>query len=499
MATKPVTIPEIWASNALYTTGPFIGSASKVVPAAAVAAEGHRPGALFPTPAEYENSQQNIITTWIATWVFAGSSTGAADAHIVESDSTGRSALVGLDLNDAVDETVLSVVGVNTIAPTAQFTCTTGATVVQAIVGNSTGTAFSASVGTGAGTGLDATLASSAAGGAGVRITTNGVCAADGIVVTCAAGHVGDGVIIDAAASGGNGLVVLGGTSRPAIDSTASGNQDAGQFLGSGLGSGVVADSGSTAGAAGVTAQALNNTGFGVQATVPVAATSAAAAVRAIGRGSGQGVQATAVNGVGVLTSASGVGGIALQIFGKVNDPTTVSNGALDYNTTTNTAVLANVAGGVYRDVQTSRGNMCTGGAVSGGVTTLGAAIWVTAATLTLTGGDAPSRSGRTLRLRFRCEARMTGAVATQGTLNLRIRDTTTPSTLLTLSGTGSADSAGILLDAINTIAWQRSVVVDVDYSPCPTGSLTFVAEIQALGGTDIRIRNVSLLPEGLF
>ena len=120
---------------------------------------------MFPTPAEYENYQQNQITTWVVNWLSLGSSAGAADAHIVETDATGRSALVGLDLNDAIDETVLNVTGVNTIAPTAVYTCTTGATVVQAAVGNSTGTAFSASVGTGAGTGLDATLASSAAGG----------------------------------------------------------------------------------------------------------------------------------------------------------------------------------------------------------------------------------------------------------------------------------------------------------------------------------------------
>jgi hypothetical protein len=497
MATKPVTTPQIWASNALYTTGPFIGQPSKVVPAGAVAAEGHRPGANFPTPAEYENQQQNRITDWIVSWLALGSSAGAADAHIVETDTTGRSALVGLDLNDAVDETVLNVTGVNTIAPTAVYTCTTGATVVQAAVGNSTGTAFSASVGTGAGTGLDATLAGSAAGGAGIRITTNGVCAADGIVLTCAAGHVGDGIIVDASAAGGTAISVLGSNARSAIDATAAGNQSAGQFTGAGLGSGIEANSGGTAGASGVAAQSLNNTGFGVTATVPVTATGAAAAVRAAGRGAGQGVTATAVTGAAVSASASNSAGVAIYMPGKAGDPSTFVVGSLDCNTVTSTLVTP--LSGVYRDVRTSIGNCCTGGTVGNKATTAGAVNWQPAASFTLSAGDAPARVGRTLRLRFRCDARL--LVANAGmTLNVQISRTAPGPTTILVSryGTGFTDAAGYYMSEATT-AWQRTIIIDFDYTIAFTGTHTFLAEILAFGGTDIRIRDAALLPEGLF
>ena len=60
MATKPSTIPRVWASSALYTNGPFIGDVMKVDPGAGIAAAGHRPGASFPTAAEHENFQQNL-------------------------------------------------------------------------------------------------------------------------------------------------------------------------------------------------------------------------------------------------------------------------------------------------------------------------------------------------------------------------------------------------------------------------------------------------------
>src|SRR5688572_32336253 len=126
MATKPSSTPEIWASNALYTTGPFIGLSSKAVPAPAVAAEGHRPGSAFPTPAEYENSQQNLITTWIKSWLSLGSSAGAADAHVVETNAAGRATLHGLTVNDLVNEVAVLLTGVGVLTPAVLVTNTSG-------------------------------------------------------------------------------------------------------------------------------------------------------------------------------------------------------------------------------------------------------------------------------------------------------------------------------------------------------------------------------------
>lgn len=117
MATKPATVPSIWAPGAVYTTGPFVGLANKVPVAGAVAIDGHRPGAADPTPAEYVNDQDNKTTTWIVDWLSQGDTVAAANTHIMETDAFGRHECVGLDMTDPVDETVCTIVGANTAAP----------------------------------------------------------------------------------------------------------------------------------------------------------------------------------------------------------------------------------------------------------------------------------------------------------------------------------------------------------------------------------------------
>ena len=69
MATKPVTLPNIWDSVGVYATGPFIGSISIVDPGAGIAGEGPRPGSLFPTAARMINAlrrQGERLTAQIA-------------------------------------------------------------------------------------------------------------------------------------------------------------------------------------------------------------------------------------------------------------------------------------------------------------------------------------------------------------------------------------------------------------------------------------------------
>lgn len=117
MATKPATVPSIWAPGAVYTTGPFVGLANKVPVAGAVALDGHRPGAADPTPAEYVNDQDNKTTTWIVDWLSQGDTVAAANTHIMETDASGRHECVGLDMTDPVDRTVCTIVGANTFVP----------------------------------------------------------------------------------------------------------------------------------------------------------------------------------------------------------------------------------------------------------------------------------------------------------------------------------------------------------------------------------------------
>lgn len=117
MATKPGTVPAIWSPSANYTTGPFIGQPTKVLPGGAVAVDGHRPGAADPTPAEYQNYQQHWSTQWIVNWLSQGLATPAANTHIVETDANGRTEIVGLDITDVVDRTVADWQCSNTIVP----------------------------------------------------------------------------------------------------------------------------------------------------------------------------------------------------------------------------------------------------------------------------------------------------------------------------------------------------------------------------------------------
>lgn len=190
MPTKPLAQPEYWATDAVYTTGPFIGQPQKVVPPGAFAAEGHRPGSLFPTPAEYENSQQNGITG-LARWTFAGTYNPDADAHIVETDATGRAGLHGLTVTDLVDETAVQVSGANTVAPTLTVQCSTDATRIQASLGVSNGTGYDVDCGIGTCVGYSAVMTASP--GTGVSVQADAATSGRPLLIT----NAGSGATAD--------------------------------------------------------------------------------------------------------------------------------------------------------------------------------------------------------------------------------------------------------------------------------------------------------------
>ena len=102
MATKPAITVPTWATNTNYSVGPtgVPGTATKVDYSAAVA-NGHIPagddGDPNPNPstAQHMNDYQNRVAQ-TCQWVLAGSSAGAADAHIVETDSAGKTTVKAL-------------------------------------------------------------------------------------------------------------------------------------------------------------------------------------------------------------------------------------------------------------------------------------------------------------------------------------------------------------------------------------------------------------------
>ena len=96
MPTKPTdNVPE-WASNANYTVGPtgIIGTPTKESTSLATAvANGFTPW-LPEAPATGEHTNEWMHRGWaLLDWVYQGSATASADAHIVETDSAGRAAL----------------------------------------------------------------------------------------------------------------------------------------------------------------------------------------------------------------------------------------------------------------------------------------------------------------------------------------------------------------------------------------------------------------------
>lgn len=492
--------PEYWATDAVYTTGPFIGQPQKVVPPGAFAAEGHRPGSLYPTPAEYENSQQNRITG-LARWVFAGTFNPDANAHIVETAASGYAGLFGLDIVNTVDAaSAFTVSSVNTLIPAAYIECLTGASGLQVNVGTAAATAVEGNTFAGTGTGVAAVMTGTLAGGAGLRATANGATAADALVVDHAG--TGRGAIITHTGASGIALRVSGNTGDAAIEASAAGNQSAIIANAAGTGVGVIGVSSATLGSVGVYGVLANNTGAGVYGITGGGAGTTATGVLGEGLASGAAVRGTGTNHAGGVFSSTNAAGVALFFPGKASDPTNVFDGRLDFNTTTRTLVLSDSSDIAYRDVWTSRGGLAIGATTGDSATTLGGAVWVTLCTLTLAGSNAPHRGGVTIVLRFMGTARSVAGAGVANTLNIRIRDTAIPlpSTIVTYLGAGAGAGAGFYLPpAPATFDWTTTIGFDVSYTIPSAGNRTFVAEIQTATANNIQVGRASLLPFGCF
>lgn len=99
MATKPLQQPEIWASQLLYASGPKAGQPTKATSESGAAVEGHKPGPTEPTTANEFNIFENKMSL-LARWGFAGRFDKMADAHPVETDSSGLLSARAADFGD---------------------------------------------------------------------------------------------------------------------------------------------------------------------------------------------------------------------------------------------------------------------------------------------------------------------------------------------------------------------------------------------------------------
>ncbi len=511
MATKPTTLPRAWADLALYDTGPFIGSVMKVDPGAGIAASGHRPGALFPTPAEYENYQQYHVTAKWIPWVNDGSFAGAADAHILETGPAGRTQAQGMTLNDAANETVLSVIGVNTLAPAVLVDATAGGGPgIQAQVDpNSFG--FTTEIGAGTGTGVSVFLNNTLAGGAGHDASDNAGSSGDGFRAVMSG--AGDGVVSSSSGSGVAGrfshtgvnaaLSVVGSNSYTSAALFTGGTTQTIYASATGTAMGAFIRGGTTAGADGLQASTQNNTGRALVASVPNTATSTARGLY-VSTGTSAAVAAEFVAG------GSGASGNYAAIFtGDATSPTKGVilmssqnadpsgggvSGALAMSTTKG-LTGGNFVDGTWRSYWNSVDGFSIGYSLSNSVTTNGAFVWATGATLTISAdGDSPKVAGATLLFRLSCNVRVTSAGGVK-TLGIWMEDQTAGSTVFLRNPTaGVAATAGYTIPTTD-VNWQSTCIVRTFSVNVPAaGTRQWTIKFADNGGVGfISLRDISL------
>lgn len=96
MATKP-SDTFTWATDTNFSSGPDTGNPTKANPPGwPNVAQGNVPG--LGVVAAFINKVLNVIGQWVNGWLLLGSSAGGADAHIVETNSSGHTALREIDL-----------------------------------------------------------------------------------------------------------------------------------------------------------------------------------------------------------------------------------------------------------------------------------------------------------------------------------------------------------------------------------------------------------------
>lgn len=512
MATKPTTLPRAWASLALYDTGPFIGSVMKVDPGAGIAASGHRPGALFPTPAEYENYQQNLITEYWVPWVDAGSFAGAADAHLLETDATGRTQAQGMTLDDAVNETVLSVIGVNTLAPAVLVDSTAGGGPgIQAQVDpNSFG--FTTEIGAGTGTGVSVFLNNTLAGGAGHDVSDNAGSSGDGFRAVMSG--AGDGVVSSSSGSGVAGrfshtgvnaaLSVVGSNSYTSAALFTGGTTQTIYASATGTAMGAFIRGGTTAGADGLQASTQNNTGRAVIASVPNTATSTARGLH-VSTGTSAAVAAEFVAG------GSGASGNYAAIF--TGDTTSPQKGII-YMTPQNADPSAflfidgalamsstkgltggNTNDGTWRSYWHSlNGYACAFGTLTN-KTTIGANLAYNNVGTITTANDGDQFKAANAQIIIRVTMAVRPMASAAGVyLGVRVQDTTGVAfTVFERSGAGGGDTAGFKL-ADNSQTWQSVCFTFIVTVPA-SGSRSYTLAINRDNAVncEVRVRDTTM------
>lgn len=508
MATKPIVQPELWASNAVYTTGPFIGSPGKVVPGGPVAAEGHRPGSAFPTPAEYENSQQNRITD-LVRWVFLGSSAGAADAHIVETDTSGRATLHGLTVDDSADETALVVFGSGATTAAATIENSGGGGGVSVDIGSAAATAYHSAL-TGDNLGLELTMADDSVA---IAITADGT--ATSTAVTILQGGAGRGIEV-VGGSGNTAIEATAGAGQIAVDAIANATsvhaiRGLGGLLravyGVGLGAGLGGEFlGGTTAPTGMRSTGGSATAYGVHGRTDAAGGASSAGVYGEGRGAaavGVLAESPAGRALVVMGDTTNPAYAAMRIVPQDNDP---SAGVFDgevYWSANHKTLRTCVAGYGFRSMPTMGPGSAfilnatqphddeqpTGGSFNP------ASPFLTVMCDTANGTGFYGGSGAEMVITFTGDIRLGTNVADY--FEVQFYDFTNGAPIATWEGSGNLPANGFY-QTDTSLNYSRSITASCRYSPGSDGDVEIRVLIAHAGSTQY-IRNGCVTVMGTF
>lgn len=463
MPTKPATTLKGWATDTNYSTGPKAGSPTKQTIPDGVAAEGHRPGKTAPTAAEYWNWWLNVLWLWI-DWLRQGSSAGAANAHICETDSTGKLQLESLVAQPSTNGAVAGrFVGANDAnALEVLHNSGLGAQAIYLLntdVGSTTWTRNT-------GGGLALYALSDSGTGAYLKGYQGALCEATG----------------DAPALRANGANT---GSSPAVEGLGGAGGAGGRFVG-----------GSTSGH-GCRGEAGNNTQYGVYGVSTADGQATAAGVRGDGLTLAPGVWGTGVSSPGVVGTASGAPGVYAACSGTARGALYLASVASDPSSTISGDLAVNAHDAMYKLVMNStwcavmwRRRGSAGEIVAGNTssTTNDFTNPVTVMTRALTNHQAPKFAGKVL-------ISIAMGIGRTGTCSIGID-------LVDVTASVTIKSWTLALYQSGAGVYERETNLQYVYSLPGTGNRTFRVDVYRVSGagTDtVRWRDSVLRVNGVF
>lgn len=465
---KPADTVQIWAKAGVFTNGPYAGLTNMEPIPDGAAEEGFIPGSANPSAAEHVNDWLNRAAKLIH-WVYQGSYTGDPDAHIVETDSAGKTQLQRLRVEPTGGSTdtveILGKVGIGQqYALTVEgLDCYGGACFFNSNVAEG--------ISVGGGPMSYAVWAiGSFAGGGGIRAEGQAGWSGGYFEST-------DADAIQAWATGnGNGLQAhAGGTGAYGL--WGDGNT---------LGDGVYGTGGATSGY-GVVGECLDTFYAGVLGRSAAAGQVSAAGVMGEGRGDAAGGYLYASgNGWGAVLSAYGTRA-PLLLNARFDDPSDTTDGQLFLRGGEGgSGYHFKIRSGEWRGVWSSRNGYChayiPGDDVSTSATTIGVPATAFGAY------NQPKKVGKVVLF-------WVGEVGRTGTCQITVD-------IVDVTGGVIVASRTFALYQSGAGVYERTEVLRHHYTLPAAGARTWRVDITKSGGGGadvVRVRNQSLEVRGVF